>query len=416
MRLLSRLLLLALLASPFVLAWLALERQPLVPEAPAIGRQDAARAEEIVRANDPRELPDGARRRVVISEADLELAANYLLRPLDGAARINVVQDRGQLQLTIRVPRLPVKPYLNASLALTEDGGAPRIQGLRVGGVPVPDPLADLLAGWLQDRLFRADGRRLAESVFQDLSLESGRVGLTYVWRPEVAGRVRDSVLGGVDRTALADYHNRLAVLHGRGTALKGPLAPALQSLFAYAKGRSQGGDAARENRALLMVLGAWAVGQGMDRLVPPQMREGRLQRFGLTLNGRGDFAQHFLASAAISAAGDTALSDAVGLLKEVRDADGGSGFSFTDLAADRAGTRFGALAAGSEAGAQRVQRLLADGVSEEAIMPEVRDLPEHLSAAELKRRFGEVGSPAFEEIRREIERRIDGCRLYQGG
>ena len=46
---------------------------------------------------------------------------------------------------------------------------------------------------------------------------------------------------------------------------------------------------------------------------------------------GRKDFAQHFLASAALAARGDSTLSNAVGLFKEISDTDRGSGFSFTD-------------------------------------------------------------------------------------
>lgn len=416
MRVLFRLLLLALVTGPFVLAWLALQPAPLVPGGPALSHEDLARAQEVVQANDPRTLSDGASRRVEIAEADLTLAANHLLRPLGGAARVTSEPGRAELAATVEVPRLPLRPYVNLSLTLTEQDGEPRIGDLRIGQVPVPDPLADLLLDRLQRRLVAGDGRRLAEDLIQDLDIAPGGLALTYVWRPEMAQRVRQSLLGGADRAALTEYYNRLAVLHQGGTAHKGSLAPALQTLFAYAKGRSQGGDAARENQALLLVLGAWATGRGMDRLVPAQAQEARLEGFGLTLQGRGDFAQHFLASAALTAGGDSALSDAVGLLKEVQDADGGSGFSFTDLAADRAGTRFGELSTGSEAGAQRVQRRLAKGVEEDAIMPEVRDLPEHMGAAEFERRFGGVGSAAYEEMRREIERRIDACALYREG
>ena len=61
-----------------------------------------------------------------------------------------------------------------------------------------------------------------------------------------------------------------------------------------------------------------------------------------VTLDGREDFAKHFIVSAAIAAFADTALADAIGLYKEIDDARYGSGFSFNDIAADRAGTKFG--------------------------------------------------------------------------
>ena len=65
-----------------------------------------------------------------------------------------------------------------------------------------------------------------------------------------------------------------------------------------------------------------------------------------VTLQQRWDYPLHFLISALVAAEAGTPLADAVGLWKELTDARrGGSGFSFEDLAADRAGTRFGELA-----------------------------------------------------------------------
>ena len=59
-------------------------------------------------------------------------------------------------------------------------------------------------------------------------------------------------------------------------------------------------------------------------------------------LRGRPDSARHFWVSAAVTALVGDVVSDAAGLLKEELDAgEGGSGFSFGDLMADRAGTEF---------------------------------------------------------------------------
>ena len=50
------------------------------------------------------------------------------------------------------------------------------------------------------------------------------------------------------------------------------------------------------------------------------------------------DLAQHFIVSAVIAAAGGTPIAAAAGVYKELNDARDGSGFSFSDIAADRAG------------------------------------------------------------------------------
>ena len=83
-------------------------------------------------------------------------------------------------------------------------------------------------------------------------------------------------------------------------------------------------------------------------------------RRVELTLNGRHDSAQHFVISAALAAWAGEPVAEAIGLYKELDDARRGSGFSFADLAADRAGTRFGELVAKASARLdEALQRIL---------------------------------------------------------
>src|SRR5262249_40587622 len=65
--------------------------------------------------------------------------------------------------------------------------------------------------------------------------------------------------------------------------------------------------------------------------------RKKRLEVLGEpTMHGRHDLAQHFWVSAALTALWGAKQAEAAGVLKEWLDsAEGGSGFSFADLAAD---------------------------------------------------------------------------------
>jgi len=60
------------------------------------------------------------------------------------------------------------------------------------------------------------------------------------------------------------------------------------------------------------------------------------------------------------------------------------------------------------------VQQLLASGAQERDLMPRVDDLPENMTAREFKQRFKEIGSPAFNRLKQQIEQRIAACRLYR--
>jgi hypothetical protein len=184
-------------------------------------------------------------------------------------------------------------------------------------------------------------------------------------------------------------------------------LAAWLQPLFALARQRSAGGDgalAAAENRAALMTLTLYANGRGIADVLPAARDWPRPRALHLTLAGRDDFPLHLLISAALAVEGSSALSRAVGIYKEIADSRGGSGFSFNDIAADRAGTRLGELAVRSP---QRLQDMLARGVQETDFMPTWADLPEFLAEPDFKRRYGGVGGAPYLAMVAEIDRRI---------
>lgn len=415
MRLLFRLILWLILLSPFALAaaaWFALAEQPLVTTQVQLSHQDIANAKAIVKKYDPRRLPAGTAQRLSVSQRELNLAANYLLQKAGrGAARV-VIQD-GALDAvgTVQVPLLPQHNYLNLSLQLTDDRGTPRVDRLQLGSLEIPPVLADLMLSEGLSRLYRTHEYQLASDVVQQLAMSPGELQVTYKWDPELIKRARTLLVSGGDAAALAAYHARLLQLQAAGTGLKGSLPDLLAPLFSLAQERSVGTDPQAENLALLTLLGAWSSRRGLDQLVPDATAQP--QRFRLRLENRIDFAQHFLTSAALAARGDSSLANAVGLYKEFADADGGSGFSFTDIAADRAGTRFGELAVRSPADARRVQALLAAGVAETDIMPRARDLPEHMQAVEFESRFGGVDDPRYRELMAEIERRVAACSIH---
>ena len=148
--------------------------------------------------------------------------------------------------------------------------------------------------------------------------------------------------------------------------------------------------------------------------LVPDARGWPRAQPRTVLLRGRDDLPKHFTISAALAAAAGSPLADAVGLYKEIDDSRGGSGFSFSDIAADRAGTTFGEVAMRSSETARRLQSRISAGLTEADMMPEITGLVDSMPEEEFKRRFGGVGTPGHARVMQDIERRIAGCRLFQ--
>ena len=115
--------------------------------------------------------------------------------------------------------------------------------------------------------------------------------------------------------------------------------------------------------------------------------------------------------SAVIAIEGGGPLADAIGVDKELADARSGSGFSFNDIAADRAGTRFGLLATQSPL---RLQAAMLAGLQERDFMPNVADLPEFMREADFAKRYGGIGAPDYLAMMKEIEGRLDELAVFR--
>ncbi len=207
------------------------------------------------------------------------------------------------------------------------------------------------------------------------------------------------------------DQFNQIAADARRGDPI---FERIVKNAFITARDRSRFGDPKLENHAAILALGialghthmAVFVGEVDDSAVYGPVA--RLPDFS-RLRGRGDWARHFWISAAMTLVASNGVSDAVGLLKEELDAGtGGSGFSFADLAADRAGTEFALQATASRESARRIQSWVLGEITDlDELMPAADDLPEGLSDAELLDQFGGVGGEQYGKMQAEIEQRI---------
>ena len=131
-----------------------------------------------------------------------------------------------------------------------------------------------------------------------------------------------------------------------------------------------------------------------------------------MTLRGRRDLARHFAISAGIAAGSGSELADVIGAFKELSDSQGGSGFSFADLLADRAGVVLAEHALGPDAA--RLQSALAGRPPESMFMPAIDALPEGLQELEFRARYEDIDSEAYAAIKREVESRIASLPLYR--
>ena len=323
------------------------------------------------------------------------------------------------VQATIELPREYPRRFLNIDLDAERilHDGRPAIRRAAVGAVEVSGWLAEQTVRWAADRWPVLKDERLERAAARILAWYPERLELAcaWPWSPVEHLRIRaasgegegEDKREGVGRPEA--WAGRVA---GWATAASGSRGSALELLRALVREAAErtaaGADPVAENRTAVLLAAAQAFG------CTPVASGGPARHVGPALHRRHDLGQHFVGSAALAALLDREASESVGRDKEVSDARELSGFSFSDIAANRAGARFGDLATASARSARRVQEWMEQAASDTDIMPEVRGLPDHLPEQELKRQFGEPGEGAYERVLEEIEARIADIPLYR--
>jgi hypothetical protein len=394
---------------------LALEREPRIDRPVALLPEHVARAKKMVDVHRYRVRP-GMVASVRVLPEDADVAANYAAhRFAGGSAQVEMGERSARVRVSLPVPYAAWAGYVNVDAQLLEvAAGLPRPTALQVGRVAIPDWLVARLVPVVLERLRETPEFRLGIDALRAVRFSRTGLGVVYLWPGGFRDRQRTPFVSDDERARLLHYHTLLADRFHGTAPTPVALAELLPSLLRAAQARSNGGAGPAENRSAILVATVLALDQQLQLLLPEAANWPPLARRVVTLDGRDDFAKHFLVSAAIAAYADTALADAVGLYKELEDARSGSGFSFNDIAADRAGTRFGELAVGSEASARNLQQRVGAVLADSDLMPAWRDLPEGLPEAAFRQRYGSIDAPRFRHLMQEIEARVGALAVLR--
>ncbi|HKZ16271.1 MAG TPA: hypothetical protein VJ161_02240 [Geobacteraceae bacterium] len=427
-----------LLITPLVLllllVCLAIEREPLIVETAVPTVDSALRARNMAKnvldtLNDRRETAS-----IMTTDDDLNALMTLVGRGDQRfAGRVRVSPEIMYVKVSLRLPANPLGRYLNLQGELIPDERGLNIKLVKVGKLGFPRPLATaLLKSLLNLGLGNSEGTALMESV-QSLTLNGNTVTMNLRAVPQLKERLKRlqaslSRLHDFSRgekpldSLLVGHYYGLLLETGRNVQALPPqsLAAYLGPLFRVARERSATGDPVKENSAALLALAIYLGDPRFDKLaglnLKPELRRLSAYSQGVNLGGRQDLRLHFVISAGLKLLTDQGISTVIGEFKELLDAGRGkSGFSFVDLAADRAGIRFAKAAADPNGGARRLQELLAGNPAESLFFPPVTDLPENLPREHFEQRYGGVDSATYNRLVRDIDRRIDKCPAYGG-
>ena len=415
--------LLTVFIAPIAFVLAAVQTEPLVRSARAGTAADAKRAKAIV--SRLRAISEGNARSksLKLSQADINSLVAFAARAVPGTRgkawfRSDAVQVAASL-------KLPLGRWFNGMVSVAASDRGLNIETFRLGPFDLPPRAVVALVRVGLNLGVGSDVGTILTTSIDGVKIEGRTVVLGVgisdaqreVLETSIKARVRD--LAGADLGDVrALYLAMEEASDTQGIRSGGSALPFLRLMMELVqKSHADGGTAVSRQSAFLALAiycGHRRVQDLVGDVVPENSRNRKTRCDGAKLGGRRDLRQHFVISAGLEAMSNGSVAFTVGEFKELLDSDRGSGFSFDDIAADRAGIRFARVL--MEADVETWPRL-AERLTEEAdVFPDVAGLPAGLSKSEFERRFGDVERAAYKEMLRTIDERIDRLAFFAGG
>ncbi|WDE01149.1 hypothetical protein SG35_011220 [Thalassomonas actiniarum] len=334
---------------------------------------------------------------------------------------------------TLELPFPGPLKYLNFDIGLQPSEKGLKLTSASLGAFTFP-------ASWLLNIVQWRINEMLGDNVVADLFARVGEVKVSrnrfYLYY-SLAGnfprwqqlaqtelvRVKLHLMTDVNFALIRQYHAALLSYVEKHLRQR-RLSRFVGHMFTLAKENSKKPESkgsVAENRAAILALVLYLGPDKFSTLFERELalsatqflKRGQL-RASLLLHNRVDLQKHFVYSMALQLLINSYTSNAIGEVKELLDAGSGSGFSFVDLLADKAGTRLAMLATLSEVSASKVQSLLAGPLDDLDIMPFPLGLPEDLHSPLFKRRYRDVNSADYRQMLQRIESLLALIAVYR--
>jgi hypothetical protein len=418
-------LILLLLAGCVVgLVFLALDDAPLPFEVPRVTSAEKRRLVEVL-SNRPKVEEEVQQLELSGRDVNSLLAIAMTQGPLDGKARVVIEQGGFSAELSLETPfRSSAFRYINFQGACRIEVTSGHLElipeRLRIGRLTIPKFAQDACVPPVVATLLEDPDLARGVALIDSLRLTPGAGRMVYQSGDYGRNNIHSllaKLLQKPDVRMETEIHIRHLVDAAKTLPEgEGRFVAFVQTAFEFAGKRSQNRDPVMENRGAIMALAILLGHRQMEKLVGPvtdnNLRQQARRSVGrVTLRDRRDWTKHFFVSAGLTLLSNDHMSDGAGLFKEEYDAgEGGSGFSFADLLADRAGTQFALAATRDARSARKMQERLSAGFLVEDVFPDANDLPEGIPDAEFQSVYGGVGGERYGQVVAEIERRLGKC------
>lgn len=408
---------------------LFLEDAPLVTEMSPPSPEDVATTRKLVQ--DIRTAGAGAGPADTYIQTDaqqLNSAIRLGARFIDGfRGQVDVLDEDVAGAVSIPVTWWTGQKWLNVSGRAPEFEGAFVVSEVKVGATELPPAIA---LGLARVAANIGIGNNIGDTVLSSASamqITSGGVAIQLNINEMGKNGVMQSAFGTLRGAEMPTsdeveiYHILIRNAMEDGTLSQtGSFVPYLRfTIEAALEGDSSPVAAQRYTAAVLglaKACGASDFSEIVGRLVFDKQqpeREWTASCKELTLNGRIDSRRHFVTSAALQAASNTGFSMSVGEFKELYDTiSGAGGFDFTDLGANLSGIAM------SDVFMQNADSdwsdLLMRIVDDSDVIVGFEGIPSLMPKAEFQREYGDIDSPAYNEMVSQIQDRVRQLTLHQ--
>ena len=322
---------------------------------------------------------------------------------MTGIQRVEARLKNGVLSVSASIP-LPLGLWLNSETTVAgQHAGFPAYR-LKVGRISF-SPTA---SKWLGDAVrwsFTSSGAQnpSLDELVKRVSVEDDRV-IAQIALPRDVSDIDNVIMVGadsIDPKLVSDLYCQAAADQRQDPT---DLLPVLVNrLFA----RVPSTDAANFNRAAFVALSLLVVEEKAGALVPEAAaltKDCPSPSLPVVLQGREDLAKHWVFSAALTSVFGVEVAANLGEWKELGDSlPNGSGFSFVDLAANRAGMQAALLSQDPKTSALAPRALIL--AREEDFLPKsLLTALEGLSEASFSDRFGNLEAKRYNQAVARID------------
>jgi len=427
----------ALFISVLIIAFFSLQSFPHIKQTHIINAQAASHSQKVVQRL-TRQLKSTKQPAVLSVSQDELNGLTALAHRAFPKNRMNINISRTVViaELSVELPLPNIVKYLNIRATILPSNYGLLLGDIEIGDLSLSGRWLIKLTKWAVNNFLKDNLGNDAFNTIQWMMLSQDNI-LVGVQLPDDLHQTKEN-----EKSALAMLRDQLALFgdvehvqfyyhsllkYVEKSNASGSLVDYVGYIFTLAQEQSLRGveiSAVKENYAALTALSLYFGSNRFEFLVGDvadlsknQLKRRRLLRARTTLANRPDLQKHYIYSVALQLFGSSDASDAIGEIKEFLDSNkGGSGFSFADLLADRAGTRLAKLATQSESSAVQVQRLLAGISSESKIMPLIIGLPEGITAESFEQEYRNVNSPQYQEMINIIDDRLSVVEVYRTG